>query len=186
MRKRPLLVAMVVVVVGLLVYVWVNESEKEKNVVVHEVSSDSIQELWYKNSIIYTLDVEAFKDSNGDGTRDFNGLTSKLDYINSLGVDAIWLAPFQPTPNKDDGYDISDFYKIDQRLGTLEDFRNLMDEAKDHGFKVIMDLVANHTSDQHPWFQEARSRENSSYRSWYVWSEERPSNFDRGMVFPGV
>lgn len=141
---------------------------------------------WYKNSVIYTLDVEVFQDSDGDGTGDIKGLTSRLGYIDSLGADAIWLAPFQPTPNRDDGYDVTDYYGIDKRLGTLADFKVFMTEAKQRGLRVIMDLVVNHTSDEHPWFKQARADQHSPYRSWYVWSKALPENYQVGMVFPGV
>jgi maltose alpha-D-glucosyltransferase/alpha-amylase len=142
-------------------------------------------DFWYKSSVIYTLDVEVFKDSDGDGTGDFNGLIQKLDYLQSLGVDAIWLAPFQPTPNLDDGYDVSDFYSIDPRLGTMADFQKFMEQARLRNIRVIMDLVVNHTSDQHPWFVQGRTQ-TSPFHSWYVWSKEKPENTNVGMVFPGV
>ncbi|WP_234734564.1 alpha-amylase family protein [Tellurirhabdus bombi] len=148
--------------------------------------TDFIEELWYKNSFIYNLDVEVFKDSDGDGVGDFKGLTQQLDYLKGLGVDAIWLAPFQPTPSQDDGYDVADFYGIDRRLGTNSDFDEFMRAANQRGIRVMMDMVINHTSNQHPWFQEARRNKNSRYRSWYVWSKERPEKWDTGMVFPGV
>lgn len=147
------------------------------------VQSDS--DFWYKSSVIYTLDVEVFKDSDGDGTGDFRGLTQKLDYLQSLGVDAIWLSPFQPTPNLDDGYDVSDYYSIDPRLGTSADFKKFMQEARSRNLRVLMDLVVNHSSDQHPWFVQGRTP-NSPYHNWYVWSKEKPENANVGMVFPGV
>jgi maltose alpha-D-glucosyltransferase/alpha-amylase len=147
---------------------------------------DFKSELWYKNSLIYNLDVEVFNDSDGDGTGDFNGLTQRLDYLEKLGVDVIWLSPFQPTPNGDDGYDIADYYTIDTRLGTRADFDAFMQQARQRKIRVIMDLVINHTSNQHPWFKQARQNRNSPYRSWYVWSDKQPDNYDEGMVFPGV
>ncbi|MFD1140156.1 alpha-amylase family protein [Larkinella insperata] len=150
------------------------------------VPTDFIQQLWYKNSLIYSVDVEVFKDTDGNGYGDFKGITQQLDYLKSLGVDAIWLAPFQPTPNKDDGYDISDFYGIDKNLGSEADFDEFVRQAHQRGIRVLMDLVTNHTSDQHPWFQQAIQSKSSPYRSWYVWSKERPEKWDRGMVFPGV
>jgi maltose alpha-D-glucosyltransferase / alpha-amylase len=150
------------------------------------VSTDSTDELWYKHAIIYTLDAEVFKDSDGDGIGDFNGLISRLGYIDSLGVDAIWLAPFQPTPNRDDGYDVSDYYTVDRRLGGMEQFNAFVKKAGEANLKVIMDLVVNHTSDEHPWFKQARKDENSKYHNWYIWSHDRPKNYDKGMVFPGV
>lgn len=148
--------------------------------------ADFIEELWYKNSLVYSVDVEVFKDSDKDGVGDFRGMTQQLGYLKQLGVETIWLAPFQPTPNLDDGYDTSDFYGIDPRLGTPQDFTDFMNQAGQHGIRVMMDLVTNHTSDQHPWFQQARRQKNSPYRSWYVWSTERPEKWNTGMVFPGV
>ena len=114
-------------------------------------------DLWWKNAVIYCLDVETFTDSNGDGHGDFQGLSQQVDYLADLGVTCIWLMPFYPTPGRDDGYDISDFYGVDPRLGTLGDFVEFMRTAHDRGMRVIADLVANHTSDQHPWFQSARA-----------------------------
>lgn len=145
-----------------------------------------IEELWYKNAVIYSLDLETFMDANGDGTGDFEGLSARLDYLHALGVDTIWLAPFQPTPNKDNGYDIYDYYGVDPRHGSLGDFVAFMHRAKKLGIKVIIDLVVNHTSDQHPWFKNARTGRDARYRNWYVWSDERPSDWNEGMVFPGV
>jgi maltose alpha-D-glucosyltransferase/alpha-amylase len=110
---------------------------------------------WYKNALIYNLDVKTFKDSNGDGTGDFNGLTSKLDYLKSLNVDVIWLAPFQPSPGGDDGYDVADYYNIDPRLGNFNDFQQFIAEARKRNIRVIIDLILNHTSIKHPWYIEA-------------------------------
>src|SRR5215207_6117583 len=126
-----------------------------------------IQDLWYKNTVIYSLDLETFMDGNGDGIGDFEGLINRLDYLHSLGVGAVWLAPFQPTPNRDNGYDISDFYGVDPRHGSSGDFVEFMHEAEERGIRVIMDMVVNHTSDQHPWFQAARSDPESKYRDYY-------------------
>jgi len=145
-----------------------------------------IEDLWYKNAIVYSLDLETFMDQDGDGVGDFAGLCNRLDYLQALGVDTIWLAPFQPTPNKDNGYDISDYYGVDPRHGSSGDFVEFMHQAARRGMKVIIDLVVNHTSDQHRWFQEARSSKNAKYRDWYVWSETKPSDAEEGMVFPGV
>ena len=150
------------------------------------IPADFKQQLWYKNSLTYNLDVEVFQDSDGDGVGDFRGLTQRLDYLKKLGVDVIWLAPFQPTPNRDDGYDVADYYGIDKRLGTRADFDAFMQQARQRNIRVIMDLVINHTSNQHPWFQQARQSKTSPFRSWYVWSDKRPDNWDEGMVFPGV
>jgi maltose alpha-D-glucosyltransferase/alpha-amylase len=144
-----------------------------------------IADLWYKNSIIYSLDVETFLDANGDGVGDFEGLVRRLDYLDALGIDTIWLAPFQPSPDRDDGYDVSDFYGVDRRYGSSGDFVEFMREARQRGMKVIIDLVVNHTSDRHPWFQSARRDPASPYRDWYIWSERRPKHWKQGMVFPG-
>jgi maltose alpha-D-glucosyltransferase / alpha-amylase len=145
-----------------------------------------IEDLWYKNTVIYSLDLETFMDANGDGVGDFEGLTRRLEYLQFLGVSTIWLSPFQPTPNRDDGYDICDYYGVDPRHGSSGDFVEFMHQAQKHGIDVVMDLVVNHTSDQHPWFQTARKDKNSLYRDWYVWSKKRPANWKSGMVFPGV
>lgn len=148
-------------------------------------SAVMIGDLWYKNAVIYSLDLETFFDSNGDGTGDLRGLMERLDYLEFLGVDAIWLAPFQKSPNRDNGYDVADYYTVDPRYGTMGDFVEFIHDAEQRGIKVLMDLVVNHTSDEHPWFQESRSDEDSPYRDWYNWSKKRPSNWNEGMVFPG-
>ena len=129
-------------------------------------------ELWYKDAIIYQLHVKAFADSNNDGIGDFAGLTEKLDYLQDLGVTALWLLPFYPSPGRDDGYDIADYGAINPDFGTMKDFRRFIVEAKRRGLRVITELVINHTSDQHDWFKRARrSDPNSSARNWYVWSD---------------
>jgi maltose alpha-D-glucosyltransferase/alpha-amylase len=145
-----------------------------------------INDLWYKNAIIYCLSVGSYMDANGDGIGDFAGLMRRLDYLHGLGVTAIWLMPFQPTPLRDDGYDIADYYGVDPRYGTLGDFVEFTHGCKQRGIRVIIDLVVNHTSDQHPWFQQARRDPHSIYRDWYVWSDRKPQNANSGMVFPGV
>jgi maltose alpha-D-glucosyltransferase / alpha-amylase len=144
-----------------------------------------IADLWYKNAVIYSLDVETFMDADGDGIGDFEGLCRRLDYLASLGIDAIWLAPFQPSPDRDDGYDIADFYGVDARYGNSGDFVEFMHQAKRRGLRVVLDLVVNHVSDKHPWFQEARRDPDSKYRDWFVWSKKRPKHWNKGMVFPG-
>jgi maltose alpha-D-glucosyltransferase/alpha-amylase len=185
-RIKVILIALLLVALVIAATFFFRKDKDEKAIVNKAIPADSTAILWYKSAVIYTLDVEVFNDSDGDGIGDFRGLTEKLGYIDSLGVNVIWLAPFQPTPNKDDGYDVSDFYGIDKRLGTAGDFKSFMDEAKRHGLRVIMDLVLNHTSIEHPWYREARKNAKSPYRSWYVWAKERPDNYDVGMVFPGV
>jgi maltose alpha-D-glucosyltransferase/alpha-amylase len=145
-----------------------------------------IEDLWYKNAVIYSLDLETFMDGNGDGNGDFEGLALRLDYLNALGIDTIWLAPFQPTPNKDNGYDISDYYGVDPRHGSSGNFVEFMHQAEKRGIKVIIDLVVNHTSSEHPWFKNACTAKDAKHRQWYVWSEKKPKDWDDGMVFPGV
>ncbi|THH41111.1 alpha-amylase family protein [Neolewinella litorea] len=145
-----------------------------------------IDEYWYKNAIVYSLDLETFMDGNGDGVGDFAGLNRRLEYLHSLGVDVIWLAPFQPTPNRDNGYDIKDYYGVDHRHGSSGEFAEFLVQAGNLGIKVIIDLVVNHTSDEHPWFQNARQSEDARYRDWYVWSKKKPSDWDEGIIFPGV
>lgn len=145
-----------------------------------------INDLWYKNAIIYCLSVETFMDSNGDGVGDLPGLMRRLDYLHGLGVTAIWLMPFQPSPRRDGGYDITDYYNVDPRYGTLGDFVEFAHGCNQRGIRLLIDLVVNHTSDQHPWFQEARRNLDSPYRDWYVWADKKPKNANSGLVFPGV
>ena len=146
----------------------------------------SIDDLWYKNAVIYCLDVEKYQDANGDGIGDFEGLTRRLDYLAGLGVTCVWLQPFQKSPNLDNGYDISDYYSVHEKHGTLGHFVEFMNHARGLGMRVIVDLVVSHTSTQSPWFQSARSSPKSPYRDWYVWSKERPENHKDGIVFPGT
>src|ERR1700759_2559105 len=137
-------------------------------------------ELWYKDAIIYQLHVKAFADSNNDGIGDFAGLCDKLDYLQDLGVTALWLLPFYPSPGRDDGYDIADYGAINPDFGTMKDFKRFIQEAKKRGLRVITELVINHTSDQHHWFKRARrSTPNSGARNWYVWS-------DTDQKYPGT
>lgn len=145
-----------------------------------------IENLWYKNTVVYSLDLESFMDADGDGVGDFEGLTKRMDYLQSLGVETLWLAPFQRSPNRDNGYDISDFYAVDPRHGTAGDFVEFMHQANGRGMRVIIDLVVNHTSDRHEWFRDACSSPDARHRDWYVWSKKRPSDWNKGMVFPGV
>jgi maltose alpha-D-glucosyltransferase / alpha-amylase len=145
-----------------------------------------IHDLWYKNAVIYCLNVETFMDSNGDGVGDFAGLTERLPYLAGLGVTCLWLLPFYPSPNKDDGYDVADFYGVHPRTGSPGDFVEFMNHARQLGLRVIIDLVCNHTSDQHPWFKEARRDPSSPRHDWYLWSKARPKDWNKGMVFPGV
>lgn len=145
-----------------------------------------INDLWYKNAIVYCLSVSTFMDADGDGIGDFKGLMRRLDYLQGIGVTALWLMPFQPSPGRDGGYDISDYYNVDPKYGTLGDFVEFTHACHQRGMRVLIDLVVNHTSDEHPWFQEARRASKSKYRDWYVWSKKKPKDIKSGIVFPGV
>jgi len=140
--------------------------------------------FWYKDAIIYELHIKAFKDSNGDGIGDFGGLMEKLDYLQELGVTAIWVLPFYPSPLKDDGYDIADYFSINTRYGNIEQFKTFLAEAHKRHLKVITELVINHTSDQHPWFQRARTAPKGSVeRDYYVWSDDATKYKDVRIIF---
>jgi maltose alpha-D-glucosyltransferase / alpha-amylase len=145
----------------------------------------SITDLWYKNAVIYCLDVEKYQDANGDGVGDFEGLMRRLEYLQGLGVTCVWLQPFYPSPNRDNGYDVTDFYGVNPKHGSLGDFVAFMQHADALGLRVIVDLVVNHTSVDAPWFQQARDDPHSHFRDWYVWSDVRPKNHKDGIVFPG-
>ena len=139
--------------------------------------------LWYKDAIFYEVYVRAYKDSNGDGHGDLKGLTQKLDYLHDLGVTCLWLLPIYPSPLRDDGYDISNYYDVNGVYGTLDDFKELLDEAHARGLYVIADLVLNHTSDLHPWFRAARANPRSVFREYYVWSESSLKYRDARIIF---
>ncbi|MFL9503291.1 maltose alpha-D-glucosyltransferase [Rhodopseudomonas palustris] len=146
--------------------------------------AETSDELWYKDAIIYQLHVKAFADSNNDGIGDFAGLTEKLDYLQELGVNTLWLLPFYPSPQRDDGYDIADYGSINPDFGTMKDFRRFIVEAKKRNLRVITELVINHTSDQHAWFKRARrSPKNSSARDWYVWSDTDQKYLGTRIIF---
>ncbi len=145
---------------------------------------DNNDHLWFKDAVIYELHIKAFQDSNADGIGDFKGLINRLDYLHDLGVTAIWLLPFYPSPQRDGGYDISDYYTINPDYGTVRQFKKLMKKAHKLGLKVITELVINHTSDQHPWFQRARRAEpGSKYRDYYVWSDTAEKYKDVRIIF---
>jgi maltose alpha-D-glucosyltransferase/alpha-amylase len=144
------------------------------------------EDLWYKHAVIYCLDVEKYLDANGDGVGDFEGLSRRLDYLAGLGVTCLWLQPFYPSPNRDNGYDVSDYYGIGSKYGSLGDLVEFMNHAHSLNLRVIIDLVVSHTSIDHPWFQAARKDRDSPYRSWYIWADERPANHAEGIVFPGT
>ncbi|MDP5184929.1 alpha-amylase family protein [Blastococcus sp. BMG 814] len=143
----------------------------------------AVSDQWWKNAVVYSVDVETFMDSDGDGIGDFRGLTRRLPYLSGLGVTCLWLLPFYPSPNTDDGYDVSDYYTVEPRFGTLGEFVEFVRTARDLGIRVVIDLVVNHTSDQHPWFQSARRDRDSRYRDWYVWADERPED-EATVIFP--
>ena len=141
---------------------------------------------WWKDAIIYAVDVERFCDSDGDGTGDFKGLESKLPYLADLGVTCLWLLPFYPSSNRDNGYDITDYLRVDSRHGQFEDFLDCLHKAGEHGIRIVVDLVAQHTSDHHPWFQAARHNDKSRYRGYYVWTHSPPPVAPGGgTIFPG-
>jgi maltose alpha-D-glucosyltransferase / alpha-amylase len=144
-----------------------------------------MSERWYKEAVIYCVEVESFQDSNGDGIGDIRGLITRLDYLSRLGVTCLWLNPIHPSPHRDDGYDVADYYAVDPKLGSLGDFVELTLQARQRGIRILLDLVVNHTSDQCPWFLSARSSPDSPYRDWYVWSQDEPSDRRQGIVFPG-
>jgi trehalose synthase len=143
-------------------------------------------DVWWKNAVVYCLDVETFADGDGDGCGDFRGLTQRIDHLHRLGVTCLWLMPFYPTGERDDGYDITDYYGVDPRLGTLGDFAEFVRTARDRGMRVIADLVVNHTSVHHPWFVESRRSRDSPKRDWYVWQDAPPEDGPQGVVFPDV
>src|SRR6059036_699659 len=149
-----------------------------------EPNDTSIDPLWYKDAIIYELHVKTFYDSDGNGMGDFRGLIEKLDYLQDLGLTAIWLLPFYPSPLRDDGYDIADFRDVNPSYGSLPDVRAFIREAHERGLKVITELVCNHTSDQHPWFQRARrAPRGSAARDFYVWSDDPRRYGETRIIF---
>lgn len=142
--------------------------------------------LWYKDAVIYGIDVATFQDSNGDGVGDFPGICQRLDYLSGLGITCLWLLPFFPTPNRDNGYDVTNYYEIDPRLGSFDDLLQLVHRAGERGIRIIIDLVMDHTSDQHPWFRAARHDRHSRYRRYYEWSDAPPpADPDHANIFPG-
>lgn len=138
---------------------------------------------WFRTAVFYELNLRAYCDSDGDGNGDFKGAMSKLDHVKSLGVDAVWIMPHYPSPLRDDGYDVADYYGVHPDFGTVEDFKAFIDAAHERGLKVVVDLVMNHTSDQHPWFQAARADKESPYRDYYVWSDTGTEYGDTRIIF---
>ncbi|MBA2696643.1 MAG: alpha-amylase family protein [Ornithinimicrobium sp.] len=141
-------------------------------------------DLWWKNAVIYSLDIETYDDSNADGVGDLGGLARRIDYLAELGITCLWLMPFYPSPDRDDGYDIKDFYGVDDRLGNHGQLVEVIRTAHDRGIRVIADLIVNHTSDQHPWFKSARRSVDSPYRDFYVWRDTEPPDTSHQVVFP--
>lgn len=146
-----------------------------------------MEKAWWKESVVYQIYPRSFCDSNGDGIGDLNGITSKLPYLKELGIDVIWLSPVYQSPNDDNGYDISDYQKIMAEFGTMEDYDRMLKAAHELGIKIMMDLVVNHTSDEHPWFVESRKSKDNPYRDYYIWRDGKdgaePNNW--GAVFGG-
>lgn len=135
-----------------------------------------MNKTWWKEAVIYQIYPRSFMDSNGDGIGDLKGITSRLDYLSYLGIDVIWLSPVYKSPNDDNGYDISDYQAIMDEFGTMEDFDELLAKAHEKDIKIVMDLVVNHTSDEHRWFVESRSSKDNEYRDYYIWREGKGEN----------
>jgi maltose alpha-D-glucosyltransferase/alpha-amylase len=148
------------------------------------VKRKATSDVWWKNAVVYCLDVETFMDADGDGCGDLPGLCDRVDYLTGLGIDCLWLMPFMPSCQRDDGYDITDFYGVDPRLGTHGDLLEVVRAAREGGMRVIADLVMNHTSDQHPWFKDARRGPESAFHDFYVWRDEKPEEKPGDVVFP--
>ena len=148
---------------------------------------EKMKKTWWKESVVYQIYPRSFKDSNGDGIGDLNGITEKMDYLKELGIDVIWLSPVYESPNDDNGYDISNYQEIMKDFGTMEDYDRMLSAAHERGIKIVMDLVVNHTSDEHPWFVESRKSRNNPYREYYIWREgkdgKEPNNW--GSCFSG-
>jgi maltose alpha-D-glucosyltransferase/alpha-amylase len=145
-----------------------------------------MHDSWFRTASVYAVDLSRFQDSNGDGIGDLQGVISRLDYLADLGFTALWILPFHPSPMRDNGYDVADYMSVSDRFGDLADIRDLVTEAHRRGMRVVFDLVVHHTSDQHPWFQSARSRPDSPYRDYYIWSETKPTENQPEPIFPGV
>ena len=160
-------------------------ADSPRRISIHGAQLIGPGDLWYKDAVIYAINVETFQDSDGDGIGDFPGLTSRVDYLHALGVTCVWLLPFHPSPNRDNRYDVANYYDVDPSLGSLGDFVDFLRAARERGIRVMIDLVVNHTSDQHPWFRAARDRR-SRYHDYYVWADTPPHDAGQGMMFPGV
>jgi maltose alpha-D-glucosyltransferase/alpha-amylase len=148
------------------------------------MSMEATSDLWWKNAVVYCVDVQSFLDTNGDGVGDLDGLTQRIDYLAGLGITCLWLMPVYPSPERDYGYDVADYYGVADKYGTLGDLVELVRVARERGIRVIADLVVNHTSIDHPWFQAAR-KGHPTFRDFYVWADEKPPNAEEGVIFPG-
>ncbi len=149
-----------------------------------DMSLEATSDLWWKNAVVYCVDVQSFLDADGDGVGDLDGLTQRVDYLAGLGVTCLWLMPIYPSPERDYGYDVADYYGVADKYGSLGDLVELVRVARERGIRVIADLVVNHTSIDHPWFQAAR-RGHPVFRDFYVWADAKPPNADEGIIFPG-
>ena len=146
------------------------------------MAKPSSHQPWWHHAVIYEIYPRSFQDSNGDGVGDLNGVRQRLDYLKKLGVDAIWLTPFYPSPNRDFGYDVADYTNVAPEYGTMADFDRLVAAAKQRGIRVLVDFVLNHSSDQHPWFKAACADPTSRYRDFYIWSKTKPKHGDDGKA----
>lgn len=147
-----------------------------------------MEQKWWHDAVVYQIYPRSFLDSNNDGIGDLNGIISKLDYLKLLGINVIWLSPVYQSPMDDNGYDISDYQAIAEEFGSMEDMKRLMDEAKKRDIKIVMDLVVNHTSDEHRWFEQARSSKDNPYRDYYIWRDAKPDGSapdDQQSIFGG-
>jgi len=149
------------------------------------MSRQAASDVWWKNAIVYCVDVDSFLDTDADGVGDLQGIARSMDYLAGLGVTCLWLQPFYPSPDRDNGYDVTDHYGVDPRYGSLGDVVELVRAANEHGIRVIADLVVNHVSIDHPWFKAAGDRE-SRFHDFFVWSDERPADAEEGVIFPGL
>lgn len=152
--------------------------------IVRTVSAEATSDLWWKNAIVYCVDTQAFLDTNADGVGDLDGLTRRIDYLAGLGITCLWLMPLYPSPERDFGYDVADYYGVADKYGSLGDLTELVRTARERGIRVIADLVVNHTSIDHPWFQMSR-RGHPKFRDFYVWADEKPADAEEGIIFPG-